>query len=286
MSNLQVNSSVMKKLQSIGANQIKQMIFPYLKRRCSNLSERPEFIDIKQRVCSYTPEIFSKKITGITSDQVAYQLSEFVSRGVVFGVSTLSYAGWVKLSRDREDAFRKSKESYDATAKQHADGMHRTYRRIERKTDEKQGGDELEETIEESIRNDEEKEGQNVGSGENVNYPNSEQKAVNQDSGVKHENQESGGVHENQEDNFPLDLVILISLCDTKISNQNPSVDKHLLYVQRSYPKLEVSRDYIAERINFLEESFKNSTIKDGDDSLEKEFFYLSRIVWGSRDGK
>ncbi|KAL3333492.1 hypothetical protein AABB24_033523 [Solanum stoloniferum] len=110
-----------------------------------------------------------------------------------------------------------------------------------------------------------------------VNDHDSEQKASG--------NQESGGV-ENAEEEFRLDLAILISLLDSKISRQSKSTDKHILSVKSSFPDLKFSRNDMEDKINSLEKRFKKTREMQGDSPkmvrrIEREIIRLVHDTMG-----
>uniref|UniRef100_M1E0T0 Uncharacterized protein n=1 Tax=Solanum tuberosum TaxID=4113 RepID=M1E0T0_SOLTU len=87
-------------------------------------------------------------------------LSAYFANGLVGGFCTGTCASWRHLSNVRGEAFRKSKEAYDASVKQYAGGMNRPVLRRQEQYNP------LGEIVEQSER----KEGLNVVLGVNDHY--------------------------------------------------------------------------------------------------------------------
>ncbi|KAG5597829.1 hypothetical protein H5410_039061 [Solanum commersonii] len=223
-------SLIGKKLQSTAANRIKQVILPYVQRGCSNLSERPEVRDCRQWLIYNSPRMISEKIANTTRDHIAERLSVYVANGVVVEEKRKKNPlGEIVQQSEREEGVNVVLGVNDEVA----DPGFYDYGLMGARSPEM------------------------VHVGPPLNDDDSEQKASG--------NQESGGV-ENAEEEFHLDLAIMISLLDSKISCQSESTDKHILN----------------EKLVKLKETRKSQ----GDNPkmgnhMERQVFDLCMILWG-----
>ncbi|KAH0744320.1 hypothetical protein KY290_032313 [Solanum tuberosum] len=110
------------KLQSEAIGQIKEIIAPHLRRRLSKLNQKKSIVYCKE---DNVYILISIRRTNLDTDGFADRLANLNAKGIVLSVCTGVCAGYDKIATVREEAFRRSEQTYNETVKKYSLGMER-----------------------------------------------------------------------------------------------------------------------------------------------------------------
>ncbi|KAG5597731.1 hypothetical protein H5410_038963 [Solanum commersonii] len=226
------------------------MIAPHLRRALCILNQKKSVVYCKE---DNVYKVIWIRRTNLDTDGLADQWAELIAKGFVLAVCTGVVAGYDKIDTAREEAFRRSEETYYETVKQYSLGMER----VELKRTELSEDDE-------NRKKEEETEGEN---------------------GLKEE--ETSLVAMESHDR---DLAILRAMFDFKISHGHlpyQHSDQLHNHIMKLIPNLDIRGNDLRLRIIALEYDFSIARILYGDDpemtAVERDIFDQCMQLWGQK---